>query len=241
MKNLLLRSLTVASLLLPTLAVAGVYEDMLSALRSGDTPAAIALLDRGVDVNTVDRRGDTLLILSVRENNLQLFEELLARRARLNSRNRDGDTALRLAAFNGQEVFVRRLVEAGAAVNSYGWTPLAYAAFNGHAPIVDYLLKRGAEVDARSENGSTALMIAARNGHLAVVQTLLRHHAKPDLRNENGLTALDWAQQTGNTDIVEILRAAGAHSGAAVVIELEQASASGSDAPGEDAGSAQPE
>lgn len=225
MKKILSASAVAAALLLPTLASAGVYEDMISALRAGDTPAAIALLDRGVDVNTVDRSGNSLLMLAVRENNAELLEQLLLRRARLNSRNRDGDTALRMAAFNGQEAFVKRLVEAGAAVNMYGWTPLAYAAFNGHASIADYLIRHGAEIDARSENGSTALMIAARNGHKAVVEVLLQHKADPTLSNENGLTALDWAQKSANTDIAALLRAAGGGSDQQVTIELAPANA----------------
>ncbi|MBN9424083.1 MAG: hypothetical protein BGO63_07625 [Candidatus Accumulibacter sp. 66-26] len=201
------------ALLLPTLASAGVYDDMLSALRAGDTPAAVALLNRGVDVNTVDVEGNTLVMLAVRENNAELLEQLLLRRARLNVRNRNGDTALRLAAFDGKLPFVQRLVEAGAEVNMYGWSPLSYAAFNGHAPVVDYLLRRGAEIDAKTENGSTALMLAARNGHLAVVESLLKAQADPNIANENGETALDWAEKGNNGDIVQRLRAAGGASG----------------------------
>jgi ankyrin repeat protein len=85
--------------ILPGLASAGVYEDMLIALRSDDTGAAVALLNRGVDVNTVDITGNTLLMLAVRENNEALLEQLILRKARLNTRNRDGDSALRMAAF----------------------------------------------------------------------------------------------------------------------------------------------
>lgn len=203
------------ALLLPTLASAGVYDDMLNALRAGDTPAAVALLNRGVDVNTVDVEGNTLVMLAVRENNAELLDQLLLRRARLNVRNRNGDTALRLAAFDGKLPFVQRLVEAGAEVNMYGWSPLSYAAFNGHAPVVDYLLRRGAEIDAKTENGSTALMFAARNGHLAVVESLLKAQADPNIANESGETALDWAGKGNNSDIVQRLRAAGGVSGKA--------------------------
>lgn len=203
------------ALLLPTLAAAGVYDEMLGALKAGDTAAAVALLDRGVDVNTVDREGNTLVMLAVRDDNAELLDQLLLRRARVNVRNRHGDTALRLAAFAGKLTFVQRLVEAGAEINTYGWTPLSYAAFNGHAPVVDYLLKRGAQVDAKTENGSTALMFAARNGHPAVVDTLLRAKADPNIGNENGETALDWAVKANNSDIAQRLRSAGAEHGKA--------------------------
>jgi uncharacterized protein len=209
-------------LLLPAFASAGVYEDMLTALRSGDTGAATALLDRGVDVNTVDIEGNTLLMLAVRENNPELLEQLILRRARLNTRNRNGDTALRMAAFVGKLPFVQRLVEAGAEVNMYGWSPLSYAAFNGHAAIVEYLLKRGAEINATTENGSTALLLAARNGHFDAAEVLLKHQADPNIANEHGETALDLAESTHNTDIAERLRRAGGRSGKSLLIEISK-------------------
>ena len=207
---------------LPGFATAGVYDDMLTALKSDDTGAAVALLNRGVDVNTVDIEGNTLVMLAVRENNLALLEQLILRRARLNVRNRNGDTALRMAAFTGKLPFVQRLVEAGAEVNMYGWSPLSYAAFNGHAEIVAYLLKRGGEINATTENGSTALLFAARNGHREVVELLLKNEADPNIANENDETPLDWAERTNNADIAERLRGAGGHSGKTVVIEISK-------------------
>lgn len=213
---------TALLVILPGLASAGVYEDMLTALKSDDTGAAIALLNRGVDVNTVDIMGNTLLMLAVRENNEQLLEQLILRRARLNVRNRDGDTAVRMAAFGGKLTFVQRLVEAGAEVNMYGWSPLSYAAFNGHAAIVEYLLKRGAEINATTENGFTALLIAARNGHLSVVDVLLKQQADPNIASESGETALDWAERTNNSEIAQRLRDTGGHSGKTVTIEISK-------------------
>jgi len=220
-KTLLVSALFAALFaILPGLSTAGVYQDMIAALKSDDTGAAVALLNRGVDVNTVDIDGNTLVMLAVRENNKELLEQLILRRARLNSRNRNGDTALRMAAFTGKLAFVQRLVEAGAEVNMYGWSPLTYAAFNGHADIVEYLLKRGAEINATTENGSTALLLAARNSHREVAEVLLKHHADPNVETENGETALDWALKTNNTDIAQRLREAGGRSGKSAASEV---------------------
>ena len=201
------------ALLLPASATAGVYEDMEEALISGDTPWAIQLINRGMDVNSVDALGNTLLMQTVQRSNMDFFDYLLKRRARINSRNRNGETALSLAAYKGKLPFVKRLVEAGADVNLYGWPPLIYASFNGHAAVVDYLLKKGAEVNATTANGSTALLFAARFGHLEVVELLLQNNADPNLANERGATAIDWALKTENTDIADLLRKAGGRPG----------------------------
>lgn len=203
-------------------AYAGAYEDMEEALVRSDSAAAISLLNRGMDVNTVDRQGNTLLTQAVRRDLPELFDYLIQRRARLNTRNRNGETALSIAAYLGRANYVQRLVEAGAEVNSYGWSPLVYAAYNGHSQIVEYLLKRGAEVDATAENGATALFFAARFGHLETVKVLLKHQADPTIVNDNDETAVDWAAKARQSMVEDVLRAAGGRSGKPVTIELSK-------------------
>lgn len=202
-----------ALLLLPIAAAAGVYEDMEEALISGDTAWAIKLINRGMDVNSVDAAGNTLLMQTVNRDNQEFFDYLLKRRARINTRNRNGETALSLAAYRGKLYFVQRLVDSGADVNLYGWPPLIYAAFNGHTAVAEYLLKKGAEVNGTTENGSTALLFAARFGHIEVVELLLLNKADPNIANERGATAIDWALKTDNTDIADLLRKAGGRAG----------------------------
>ncbi|MQM32728.1 MAG: hypothetical protein CRU78_20470 [Candidatus Accumulibacter phosphatis] len=196
------------ALLLPSLATAGAHEDMEEALISGNTSWAVKLLDQGMDVNAVNAAGNTLLMQAVQRDNGDFLEQLLKRRARLNTRNRNHETALSLAAFKGNLPIVRRLVEAGADVNLYGWPPLIYAAFNGHTAVVEYLITRGANIDATTENGSTALFFAARFGHLQIVELLLKNKADASIANDRGATADDWARQTENTNIADILRQA---------------------------------
>ena len=210
----------VFALLLPLLASAGAYEDMQEALIRNDSSAAIELIKRGMDVNTVDRSGNTLLMQAVRGEVPGLFDYLLQRRARVNTRNKNGETALSIAAYTGKLAYVKRLVDAGAEINFFGWPPLAYAAYNGHLEIADFLLKRGAEVNAKTENGATALFFAARFGHIEVVRLLLSQRADPTIVNDCGETAVDWALKSENTDIADLLRAAGGRSGKSVVIEM---------------------
>jgi len=210
------------ALLLPLLASAGSYEDMEAAMIRSESDTAINLIKRGTDVNMVDRDGNTLLVQAVRKNMPTLVDFLIRNRARLNTRNKNGETALSIAAFDGKLPYVKQLVEAGAEVNFYGWTPLAYAAYNGHTAVADYLLKHGAEVDATTENGSTALFFASRYGHEAVVDLLLANKADPTIANERDETAVDWAVKSGNSTIEDKLRAAGGRSGKSMQIELSK-------------------
>lgn len=203
-------------------ALAGVYEDMEEAIIRGNGPGAVALIQRGMDINTVDRYGNTLLIQAVVRDMPELVDFLLKHKARLNVRNRNGETALSLSAFNGRETYVRQLVEAGAEVNFYGWPPLIYAAYSGHLAIVDYLLEKRAEINAKAENGVPALFFAARFGHRAIVESLLKHGADVTFISEREETAVDWAMNAGNTDIADLLRTAGGRSGKSVVLDLSK-------------------
>ena len=212
----------IVALLLPLLASAGSYENMEAALIRGESDTAIDLVKHGMDVNTVNRDGNTLLIQAMQKDMSPLFDFLLRNRARLNIRNKNGETALSIAAFGGKLAYVKKLVDAGAEINFFGWAPLAYAAYNGHLEVVDYLLKHGAEIDATTENGSTALLFAARFGHENVIDLLLKNNADPTIANERGETAVDWAVKGGNSKIEDKLRAAGGRSGKAVQIELSK-------------------
>ena len=210
------------ALWLPLAVFAGALDDLEEALIRNDPELAINLIKRGIDVNTVDKQGDSLLTQTVKRDMPQLFDYLLQHRARLNARNRNGETALSIAAYLGREQYVQRLVEAGAEINFFGWPPLSYAAYNGHTKIVDYLIGRGADVDGKTENGSTALFFAARFGHIDTVKALLKSGADPTVINENDETAVDWALKGKNTDIEDILRKAGGRSGKSVTIELSK-------------------
>jgi len=194
------------------LANADTYDDLMKAIKTGDLNGVVELLRKGVDVDTTDPEGNTLLMIAARDGNEPLAELLLSQRPKVNARNSVGDTPLRLAAFGGHLNIVKKLVAGGARVNTPGWNAFLYAAFNGHLEVVRYLLQAGAEINAVSENGSTALMVAARNGHTELVRFLLANRANAALKNENGETALDLAEKSKaatQAEIIGLLRQAG--------------------------------
>jgi uncharacterized protein len=186
------------------------YDDLIFAATNDRAEQARSLLARGLDPDTVDPNGDPVLVIAARAGNAATVDVLLAGRAKVNARNRYGDTAIMAAALNGHLGIVRKLGAQGAALDYPGWTPLIYAATGGHDEIVRFLLGEGANVDAGSPNGTTALMMAVREGRVSTVELLLARGANANLRNENGVGALDWAKRNDDTSMVEKLRRAGA-------------------------------
>lgn len=206
----------IISLLASMPAHAGAYEDMLEAIIRGNASEVAEIIKMGLDPNIVDKQGNTLLILAVREDDEAIVGVLLAAKANPNMVNAAGDTPLRLAAFRGALPVVQKLVKGRALVNIPDWSPLMYAAYNGHAPVVNYLLENGAEVNAQARNGFTALIAAAKGGYENIVITLLKRGAKPNLVTDRGETAMDFALRTDNTDIYDRLHAVGGLSGQAI-------------------------
>ncbi len=210
MKKILAACALGACLAYAPLAAAGVYEDILQAANIGDNPTVIGLLRRGMDVNTTDPQGMSLLMIAAQNNNLELVRFLLDNRVNAQRRNRHGDTALMIAAIRGHAEVVRLMLERKLDPNHPGWNALHYAAFENRGAIISLLLAAGADIDALAPNRQIALMFAAKNGHLDSVRILVGSGANLNLADPEEGTALAMARKAGHTDIAQFLTRAGA-------------------------------
>ena len=152
--------------------------------------------------------------MAAENGHLEVIEALIKADADVNASNKNGTTALQVAAINGHLKVVEALIEAGADVNASnnnGVTALQVAAENGHLEVIEALIKAGAKVDQENTNGDTALKYAADHGHVKIVKALIKAGADINKSGgENKETALKYAAQKGHTEVVEALIEAGA-------------------------------
>lgn len=183
------------------------YEEWFAAIEIDDALRCQLLLQRGFDPNTIEpERLDTALILSVRHRAWKVFALLLKHPdVQLDARSRNGDTALMIAAFNGDTKAALELIDKGAEINRPGWTALHYASAVGNLVVIRKLIENSAYIDAESPNKTTPLMMAARAGHLSSVQLLIDEGADVNAKNELGLNAVDFAKSQNHIAIITLL------------------------------------
>ena len=133
-------------------------------------------------------------------------------RSALDSRSKDGFTALHFACFFGQPEAARLLIESGAAVDAVAANPtqvmpLHSAASARNLEAARLLLDHGAPgiVNARQQGGWVPIHAAAQNGDRAMVELLLKHRADPKLANDDGKTPAVVAREKGHEEIAALL------------------------------------
>jgi ankyrin repeat protein len=138
-----------------------------------------------------------------------IVELFLAAGLNVNARNKDGRSAILLAAQDGRADVVQTLLVHRADIDQpsqgeyeQGKTALMFAAQRGHAKIVEMLLDAGVKVNATNHAGKTALMYAAEAGWTAAVQMLLARGASIDIHTMHGWTALLFAADEGHAEVV---------------------------------------
>jgi ankyrin repeat protein len=123
-----------------------------------------------------------------------------------------GPSDLLVAIRNGDHSQVRKLIEAGADVNTVdndGTTALMHSVIESDVRMMKLLIDKGANVNMKNALDSTALMYAATN--LAKTRVLLDAGAEVKVKGKRGATPMSVALTTfGSTPVLKLLANKGA-------------------------------
>ena len=135
------------------------------AIEQSDEQAVKYYLAHEESPNQLDDDGTPFLVLAAAQDNVKIFQELLAAKAFMDTTNANGENAL--------------------------WT----AVNNGNYDIAELLIILGADVNTKNQDDMTPLMAASQNGYILNVEQLLRNGADMAAKNNQNKTALDLAQE----------------------------------------------
>jgi hypothetical protein len=183
--------LALVFLSVPSLWASDLDYKLVQAAESGDLDGTRKLLSAGTNIEA-RHGGDCPLTAAAANGHLSVVSELLERRANINSRNSQGQTALFRASYAGHTAVVRALIEKGAEVDardSNARTPLFVAAERGHLNILRILLEKGADAAASGGLMNISILEAAEMNHHSKVVTLLRERLPANASTESTRSA----------------------------------------------------
>ena len=151
-------------------------------------------------------------IINRTKNSTVLVRSLLAQGANVNAIDDNSNTALMLAAQDGNFSICKLLLEKGANVNKLnntGDTALMFAVLKENFKICELLLKHKINVNVSNKTGDTALMYSTYNSdyinNVKICKLLLKYNSNVHATDDAGDTALVFAKLKGNDTIAKLL------------------------------------
>ena len=183
-----------------------------AAVRVKNPAIVVLLLDGGIDIEILDKRGRTAFSYTSSDCDKSIYEAFLEKGTNVNARVGDGATLLHEMATVGNLAAMQYLLDRNAdahELTNEGDTVFHYAvAHRGHKDVFQFLLDNGADIEARNKLGETPLHKAVecwRNQD--TIDLLYKMNAKLEVRNNKGQTPLQIAVENQNAGLtLELLR-----------------------------------
>jgi ankyrin repeat protein len=161
-----------------------------------------------------DSRDETVLWLAYKNGCERAVRSLLdVCPAMVDSKDKDNQSLLYVAAQQGNKALVAVLLEKGADVNAQGGrynNALLAALENGHTEIATLLVDKGADVNAQGGRYDNPLLAALERGYTEIATLLLHKGADVNAQSEHYGNALQAASCKGHKEIVTLLLDKGA-------------------------------
>uniref|UniRef100_A0A8C8GEM8 KAP NTPase domain-containing protein n=1 Tax=Oncorhynchus tshawytscha TaxID=74940 RepID=A0A8C8GEM8_ONCTS len=180
-------------------------QSLFSYVEENNVPAIKAHLDKFKEVDSRSENGQTLLMVTSEQGNIEMVQELIRRGANVNLDDVDCWTALISAAKEGHVEVVKELLANNASLEHRdmgGWSALMWASYKGRVEVTQLLLEKGAIPNITGQYSVYPIIWAAGRGHADIVHLLIHHGAKVNCSDKYGTTPLIWAARKGHYDSV---------------------------------------
>ncbi|HCR57697.1 MAG TPA: hypothetical protein DIW62_08295 [Raoultella sp.] len=193
--------------------------EYLLAAEQGNLAQLKQCLLKGVNINSVNRHGQTAIVLASLHQHYDCVAQLIAAGIDINKQDQTRLNPFLISCLNNDLTLLRLILPAAPDLNCltrFGGVGLTPACEKGHLAIVKELLTQtGINVNHTNFVGWTPLLeaIVLNDGgstQQAIVALLLEHGASPHMTDKYGRTPLELAREKGFSAIARLLTAAGA-------------------------------
>lgn len=182
----------------------------------GDLPSLKSFLQGPMDLNILNRDGETPLFVAIKYGHLNVVELILPLMTTLqiNTPTKNGSYSLHQACRVNQKAVVQMLLDAGAKLkipDKQKNYPLHIACEIGSLDIVQLLLSKGGKsiLETCNELGETPLLTSYRFCHRPIIAILHQNQANPWVVDRDGKTPLFYAVKQGDIELVRQLISVG--------------------------------
>lgn len=151
---------------------------------------------------------DHALYKAMRKNDLEECKELISKGAKINYRDKDGNTLLHHAVHFNDADLTRLLLTNGAninAKNNYDNAPLHWALIFEYKDIAKLLLDNGADINAKGNLFASPLHYAVSWEQSSIVKFLIDEGADVNITDSDGNTVFDIAEKKCHPEMVSII------------------------------------
>lgn len=189
-------------------------DNIIDLVKQNDLQAVISALNNGVNVNTQDADGRSLLLIATISKQTDMIKLLADRGADVNMQDNIKDSPFLYAGATGQTAVLKVFLAKGArfdVYNRYNGSALIPACERGHVETVRLLSNtKGYPLNHINRLGWTGLMEAIVLGdgsekYQLIVQILKDAGANMTIPDNNGVSPIQHAKNRGFDEIVKIL------------------------------------
>ena len=187
--------------------------EIFRAISSGSLEITKLIYEKGVDIHSKDRWGNTPLDGAIFEGFKEIVYFLMDKGAVLNIQGKGVPVLLRAALSGGLDRITNQLIKENEIdykqANGLGDTYLHAVAQSGETTFAPLLIEKGVDPNAKNVYGWTPLHYAASRGHQTMVDVLLKNGVDKNIRTNDGKTAYNIADELGPKDFLLKLKEKG--------------------------------
>lgn len=166
------------------------------------------IIDSGIDLNSLDEKGRTILFPLVSKRKVEALRYLLTRSIDFHIEDEYGHTVLDEAISKADGVMIRFLLDNVFEINklnSNNRTIVQDAALEGNHKVFNVLMTYQPDLDIKDGYGKTVLFDAVKGGNLNILIDVVNNVEDIDVVNQEGQTVLFEALLNKNPQIAKTL------------------------------------